>query len=1467
MRMSRAVKGSVSVLLCLILLPMVTYSTMIIDASRLQSVRANIAGAGELTMNSMMSEYNALLEQMYGLFANCKTEEEMKPALKAYFQQTVEGKFLTQKKDGMIIQHSINDLVDYMLDTDGKLDESMLTDFLKVQLTDNFSAAPVFGSALANPNVLKRQIIEYMKYRGPISIASTLLGKLDYFKNADTQADACDKKVEYTQQLGELQKPCVEAFEAIETYNMGAMMMNAVANEGFENIVNHLIDSEYSDGWKEIIYDSKIQYERATVFYLLNAKSPFFNNANEFSYGSLSGEIDDQIYDASSEINYAAPEDGGDDYATKINKLRNKMNNLITIAQNECGYYNKELHMNGDKIHINIENQADGKYGFGYLNRYHVTGSSLTTDSEQEHFPNMSKIQGDDSAWIKPFQNPPAYGDNRCDEANFNTQMAFAKEAFKAQKEIAECKDSVKDLILKQKKIEGIEEAFGWLWHEMGQVMYDEFNHRYEEDLEKFEHEPDGDNKKYDKWNEFVTTASFYSDISRFEETRLALDKIRVEMQKYQPRIDKMLTDGRNNQNLFLNYAQAFNESGYSAVAALGMTLKMMKESLSTADGKLDEIITLVNNLEETKKAWGDTISNIDSDSTRAAMLSDFQSLEDQFKKEDIEKLKAVIAEIQTQLDDTMKLVKSAKYLGQGLFATATLSESFLDWAKEEGSTMHSRIVDGILESSVAQKANEYVWNKLGADDEYPVQPDFTNNETIKSTDFEVDTIYDTAKQLVKDHYEVDDGKISRFRVLDGIKDTTKVAGVDVSVPSAYTTEDKEAYKIDEMEKNGDELLDEDEKFVITLYNEYQASKKAEAATEEDTSTADNLTSAAESEISEAGEAPTTTTATPLASEDFAKIMATIESYCDQNEKNQESTPGNLETAKIEKGKKAADSKGGGALKAGKKMLETLKNIADTVVNNVYLEEYLTEMFTCRTDNQMLNSLTKDEHKKVLPVIMMNGYGNSSSGSKKLLNEDTEWYGKEIEYLLWGSSDLDANLGYTDAMIYIIRFALNAIYAFTAPDIQSYALELATAIAGWTVVGVPIVQACITILIALAESGYDLYLLHDGRDVPIYKSQATFVCSPTGLLKTVATEAAKKIVEETINEMSNKVQETLDKAIDNVADKVTDAATETLESYADDFKDTVSEYGKQQKDAIESAIKQQFITPVLNEILPLGSVLEAGKRYNTADPKALIASGVDKAFAKIIDNIDNHMEDGVIRDICLTIVTNETMQNEVKDQITSVVTEYFNSIDSPEIPDIDLEAELSKKLDDIMKKFNDKIDEAVDSATKYVTDAIKNAKDVTVDAAKSFVNERMEEATARLTGKATELVGDAMDKLPEGKNIDTGASGGVTLNYKEYCKIFMLIFVSANQNQMMQRAAVLITANMRHEASKPQSSFEIINANTLFSVNAQIQMNTLFPWPVKDDMDETSPDAGVKFDINSFHGSTMTINYCGVNGY
>lgn len=53
----RETKAYVSIFLCLVLLPMVTYSAMIIDATRLQSARVQVQSAGDLALNAAMSEY------------------------------------------------------------------------------------------------------------------------------------------------------------------------------------------------------------------------------------------------------------------------------------------------------------------------------------------------------------------------------------------------------------------------------------------------------------------------------------------------------------------------------------------------------------------------------------------------------------------------------------------------------------------------------------------------------------------------------------------------------------------------------------------------------------------------------------------------------------------------------------------------------------------------------------------------------------------------------------------------------------------------------------------------------------------------------------------------------------------------------------------------------------------------------------------------------------------------------------------------------------------------------------------------------------------------------------------------------------------------------------------------------------------------------------------------------------------
>ncbi|MDE6087315.1 MAG: hypothetical protein K2G25_02915, partial [Oscillospiraceae bacterium] len=182
-------------------------------------------------------------------------------------------------------------------------------------------------------------------------------------------------------------------------------------------------------------------------------------------------------------------------------------------------------------------------------------------------------------------------------------------------------------------------------------------------------------------------------------------------------------------------------------------------------------------------------------------------------------------------------------------------------------------------------------------------------------------------------------------------------------------------------------------------------------------------------------------------------------------------------------------SEGKNQLAKANDLLQSIANLGNNLKNNVYLEEYFTEMFTCQTDKKIAES----------ELILLNGYSNNP-GATKYINPKNDWYGKEIEYILWGNDSLQENLTTTETTIFLLRFAINAIYAFTASDIQAMANSIATLLVGWTVVLVPVVQVCIILALALAESALDLQMLKDGRDVPLIKDGATFICSPQGAI-------------------------------------------------------------------------------------------------------------------------------------------------------------------------------------------------------------------------------------------------------------------------------------------------------------------------------------------------------------------------------
>lgn len=192
-------RGTISVFLSLILLPMIIFSGIVVDVSRLYAAKTVISGAGDLTMNAALSEYDKKLKDEYGLLAIADTPDspKMKESLESYFKESC-GMTLSQEKDAQ----KLHTMFQMELGEDG----------VKVKGVD--------GSSLAQTGVLKQQIMEYMKIRGPVYIIMDILEKMKKLplKNMEEKRDYVKKKTEFGKALKKIGKPLQKAKSEVENH-------------------------------------------------------------------------------------------------------------------------------------------------------------------------------------------------------------------------------------------------------------------------------------------------------------------------------------------------------------------------------------------------------------------------------------------------------------------------------------------------------------------------------------------------------------------------------------------------------------------------------------------------------------------------------------------------------------------------------------------------------------------------------------------------------------------------------------------------------------------------------------------------------------------------------------------------------------------------------------------------------------------------------------------------------------------------------------------------------------------------------------------------------------------------------------------------------------------------------------------------------------------------------------------------
>ena len=84
-------RGSISLFLVLILMPLFSGTYLAIDAGRAAAARSRLESAMDLTGNAALKDYDEALKDWYGLFAMAKSQETYENELTAVFSGTVDA--------------------------------------------------------------------------------------------------------------------------------------------------------------------------------------------------------------------------------------------------------------------------------------------------------------------------------------------------------------------------------------------------------------------------------------------------------------------------------------------------------------------------------------------------------------------------------------------------------------------------------------------------------------------------------------------------------------------------------------------------------------------------------------------------------------------------------------------------------------------------------------------------------------------------------------------------------------------------------------------------------------------------------------------------------------------------------------------------------------------------------------------------------------------------------------------------------------------------------------------------------------------------------------------------------------------------------------------------------------------------------------------------------------------------------
>ncbi len=520
--------------------------------------------------------------------------------------------------------------------------------------------------------------------------------------------------------------------------------------------------------------------------------------------------------------------------------------------------------------------------------------------------------------------------------------------------------------------------------------------------------------------------------------------------------------------------------------------------------------------------------------------------------------------------------------------------------------------------------------------------------------------------------------------------------------------------------------------------------------------------------------------------------------------------------------------------------IDSLLKAGEGLRDKMYLMEYMTTMFSYYT-------VDKDKGGNVKPaeqVVTLSNVPISAANNK--------FYKAEVEYLLWGMEDPSSNVNATMAMIFGIRFLLNAVYAFTNAEINNYTLAAATAIAGWTGFGVPIVQTVLKLALAAGESALDLKLLSEGKAVALYKNQNTWILSPSGVGREVREQIAQEL------------ERVTQQAVGNFFDEMRGFATKGI----DETEDAITSFINETQDSLVQGAVGAIMGPL--DSLALTIITSAEDLTGGSNTESIVGAKLDAYFAELEATLEGSSEAEGTKKAKLAALS--FIKGEGKAEIVRIITESRSKFIGGVSTEVDqIRNALKDTFDDISSQALNKVQMAIaDMGEQFKTDVI-----AALNEKEEWTQKKVEELTNDYLAKLNGLPGS------EGTNKKNSVSsgGGFTMNYEEYLKLFVLLALAPSEEVMLRRTGNLIECNLNNGSGffsptedsryKKNGTFELSKAYTMVGIEATVQVRTSF-WGIMGVQNRYNGSTGQSeqfFDYSQIGSQWQTMVYQGVSSY